>query len=274
MFSWQRMHGHPRVMDGSYASDVIDQHAVNWCGACYLVAAAQMVQDRAHIVLSHETGGLCDPPRISLQVLMDHFKDRDAEPGWNVCHGGNPVHVLHCLEDKTCPMVLEEGTPNLWLGFARVIAQCPYPTANFFRVRNPQRIPPDDVKTQLWEHGPVVLEICAQTLKSVDRDGVVRDLTPREPNHAVCVVGIRRTSDATLCWVVRNSWGTQRVPRNLPADYENCVFPGQNRCRVDWDEWHGDPHNPGFCYLPTSFLPLYSQSPSPWIVCDITTTAS
>ena len=226
-----------------------------------------MVQDRAHIALSEETCG--HPPRISLQVLMDHFKETDAEPGWNVCHGGHPLNVLRCLEDKTCPMVLEDIETRAWAGFARVVTRCPYPTAHAFRVRNPRRIPPEQVKTQLWEHGPVVLEISAQTLKGVDARGVVRDLVPRESNHAVCVVGIVRVDDGTLCWVVRNSWGKHRVPRELPADYEECVVPGRNRCMVDWDEWHGDPRNPGFCYLPTSFVPLHNRHPSPWIECDV-----
>ena len=59
------------------------------------------------------------------------------------------------------------------------------------------------VRALLLRDGPVVLEVNARTLKSVDARGRVQDLTPRPSNHAVCVVGWEGD-----CWIVRNSWGT------------------------------------------------------------------
>ena len=264
------MRGHPRVPDGAYACDVVNQHEVNWCGACYLVAAAQMVQDRAHIALKardpHDTATV---PQLSLQMLMDHFEDQDVIHGWNVCHGGHPLHVLQCIEAGVCPMVIERAPLPVWMGFARATQTCPNSDLCDFRVSNSRRIHPSQVAAQLWAQGPVVLEVSAQTLKSADAEGVVRSEQPRRTNHAVSVVGMHIVADGTVCWVVRNSWGTSRVPRDLPVDYEECVAVGRNHCMVDWDPWHGDPGDPGFCYLPTSHPSLHETQPSPWIVCDI-----
>lgn len=256
------MHGHPKVTDGRYACDVVNQHAVSWCGACYLVAAAQMVQDRAHI----QRGS---PLQLSMQVLMDHYREPDVDAVWNACHGGHPLQVLKCMGDGTCPLVvINEVTPQ-WLGFVRLLTRCPKPTVDDFAVANARRIPEELVRQDLWHRGPIVLEVCAQTLTSTDMHGVVRDLTPRDPNHAVCVVGIEQLSDGTACWIVRNSWGTAQVPRDIPRDYQLCASYEQNTCIVDWEPWSGDPRDPGFCLLPTSFQPLHNRNPSPWVACDI-----
>ena len=64
------------------------------------------------------------------------------------------------------------------------------------------------VLEEIYARGPVVLEINAQTLKSVDREGIVTDLAPNVPNHAVSVVGWKQTSRAGPCWIVRNSWAS------------------------------------------------------------------
>lgn len=271
MFSWSHMRGHPRVPDGAYACDVIDQHQVNWCGACYLVAAAQMVQDRAQVALKardpHKNA--TSASQLSLQTLMDHFEDEDVIYGWNVCHGGHPLDVLQCIETGVCPLVIERAPRPLWMGFARATQSCPKSDVCDFRVVHSRRIHPSQVASQLWSYGPVVLEVSAQLLRSADANGVVRDQQPRPTNHAVCVIGRHSADDGTVCWVVRNSWGTSRVPRGTPPDYTECVAVGSNRCMVDWDFWQGDPKHPGFCYIPTSHPSLHETYPSPWIVCDI-----
>ena len=190
------MRGHPRVLDGAYACDVMNQHEVNWCGACYLVAAAQMVQDRAHIALKiRDPHNTANGPQLSLQTLMDHFEDEDFIRGWNVCHGGHPLHVLQCIEAGVCPMVIERAPRPVWMGFARATQTCAKPDERRFRVVNSRRIHPSQVAAQLWTHGPVVLEVDAQTLKTADAEGVVRDQQPRPTNHAVCVVGRHSAAD-------------------------------------------------------------------------------
>lgn len=251
-----------------YASDAVDQHAEAWCGACYLVAAAQMVQDRAHVALARARGARVPPPRVSLQTLMDHFRERDVGPGWNACHGGFPEHVLQCLADGTCPLVMERGKRERWWGFARVTTRCPRADAPF-RVSEPRRVMPWDVRAALAD-GPVVLEVSATTLKRLDARGVARDLTPREPDHAVCVVGWETLVNGVECWIVRNSWGRARVPQSVPTDVDTCVARGRNDCAVAWEAWKGDPRDPGFLLLPISYAPLHALAPSPWLVADVT----
>ena len=279
-FSWRRVNGadYARrpggapLASGRYASDAIDQHATSWCGACYMVAAAQAVQDRAHIALGKRVHPRCPrAPRLSLQALLDHFEEWEAEPGWNACHGGFPLHVLQCLEARTCPLVMStEERPGLYVGFPRLLGWCHAadPAAKF-QVVDARRVPPDRVRETLLAEGPVVLEINAGTLKSADARGIVADVQPREANHAVCVVGWERRGGED-CWIVRNSWGKERGPEDVPADADDCVGRGFNKCQVKWQPWRGDPKDPGFVLLPMRYAPLWSTAPSPWIAATVT----
>ena len=267
MFTWRDLRGHAAVPDGRYAVDAVDQHRAAWCGACYIVSAAQMVQDRAHVALAIAGRRSTGPPNLSLQSLMDFFEEWGAGPEWNACHGGFPLHVLSCMERGECPLVV--GQPGEWAGFARTTASCPRPDLAHVRVSRPRRVPPRHVRRCLEAGGPVVLEVNAHTLKTTDARGVVSDLAPRLPNHAVCVVGWTRVAGAGDCWIVRNSWGTDRVPVDIPDDHEVCVGRGYNRCTAVFERWNSDPADPGFCFLPARFAPLDNESPSPWIACDV-----
>ena len=114
------------------------------------------------------------------------------------------------------------------------------------------------------KNGTVVLEVDAGTLKKHDKKGVVTDLSATSlPNHAVTVIGWKGGN-----WIVRNSWGKDRVPKQLPEDL-NCVKRGKNDCKVEWETWTGDPEDPGFVLLPKHFPALHSKDPSPWIVVDL-----
>lgn len=195
------------------------------------------------------------------------------------------MHVFECLRDGGCcplrvlgPTDGEEVCPFL-AGHPRppsassssLSSSLPTSRPAPFRVAGASRVPEESVRGHLLAGGPVVLEVNAQTLKSVDGDtGVVRDLTPRQPNHAVCVVGWTARGGKD-CWIVRNSWGTRRVPVDIPEDPEACVSQDGNRCSVQWEHWAGDPSDPGFCYLPCEYAPL-SPSPlslSPWVVAEV-----
>ena len=256
-FTWRRVRGHDLFRDGCYASDAINQHNPRWCGCCYMVAAVQCVQDRARILWS--TKGLGVPRwQISVQTIMDHLQDVETE-GWNPCHGGFPEDVLQCMVERSCPLLLVANSSWGWKGFARSITRCPVPNAPF-RVRYFRRVPYSEVKRSIYEHGPVILEISAETLKSVDERGVVTDLTPREIDHAVCVVGW--TED---CWIVRNSWGKLRAPRDVPKDLK-CVSRDRNECDVLFEYWSGDPDDPGFAKLPMTYECLDRPAhATPWM---------
>lgn len=256
-FSWQTVHNHPSVPDGVYADAIFNQHSVGWCGCCYIVAVVQTIEDRGHIARPREARH-----RIDMQTVVDHFNTSASsdDSQWNACHGGYPLHVVECLMSKVCPMVTSRR-PKRWLGHPSRTHHTPLSTVPYTitRVKRMQH-----VKEEIYARGPVVLEINAQTLKSVDREGIVTNLQPDLPNHAVSVVGWRHTSRAGPCWIVRNSWGQHRVPKAVPDDVM-CVDEDGNRCEVEWEYWIGDPILPGFCYIPMSH-PMFHAASDPWIV--------
>ena len=256
-FSWRSMGvERPSLPAGRYASDVVDQHRNGWCGWCYLVAAAQMVEDRALIAMSKSEGRL-PHGHVSLTafentLFHEQYEDDD---GWTTCHGGSSLHVLECMQDGRCPLrwTLDGDTTFL------------FEEVSVFKSR---RVPPWEVRSELHSRGPLVLEVNAATLKSARKgDGKVQDLTYREPNHAVCVVGWEGDS-----WIVRNSWGTGgTVPVEVPSNYKECSSTRHetNTCGVHLQTWNSRPDDPGFVYLPMSFAPLHVSFPSPWIAADV-----
>lgn len=275
-FSWRRVEARDAARArvgaaGRYVTDAFNQHAVGWCGCCYLVAATQCVEDRVNIARLR-----ADPRagrvQVPLQHVVDAYAERAAPAGWNACHGGVPLHVLQCFAAARCPLRLVRApTPaDAWRGFPRRVSACLRGDSGV-RVYAARRLPPRvrALRAELLANGPVVLEVAAEALKRVDRaTGVCTDvLTARPPNHAVCVVGWR-TVGGVPCWIVRNSWGRRRAPAALPDDLA-CVRRGENLCEVRWEPWTGDPADPGFVYLPQSYSPLHEDAPSPWLAAAV-----
>ena len=265
-FSWLRTRSHPDVPDGTYAGASFDQHSLGWCGCCYIVAVVQAVEDRAHIALPHMPRSFID-----MQAVVDHFNHSQGrwEDDWNACHGGYPLHVGECLVSGVCPVRVSTAAPRRWFGHPSRTDRTPLSNVPF-RVTHVERMATADVREELFRRGPVVLEISGETIKSTDRAGVVTDQTPRPANHAVSVVGWT-TTHAGLAWIVRNSWGRNRVPRAIPDDV-HCVNEDGNRCEVEWEYWVGDPDASGFCYLPMSHPTLHTSDP--WIVPHIAPTGA
>lgn len=268
-FTWRALTSTPykratgdELPSGGYASAAIDQHAKSWCGCCYIVAVAQMIEDRVRIARSKKYGRSVVQDGLSIQSLMDHFDERLE--GWSACHGGFPLHVLECIASNACPMVWTPKRESTWLGFSRNLRYCLAPNPwNGPKVHTPRRVHVSEVERIILHEGPIVLEVNGDTLKTVDKRGVVTDLTPRPPNHAVCVVGWKGNH-----WIVRNSWGTRRVPVSIPKEL-SCVGPDRNECTVEWQEWSGDPRDPGFLFLPKSFPPLHDRANPPWVKVDV-----
>lgn len=279
-FSWRDVRrSSSSLPPGKYAADPLDQHANGWCGSCYVVAAVQCVEDRAYVARVKQSLARDErtttarssllsplPPRlyIHLQAVLDHHKEEDRHPGWNACHGGVPLRVFECLQDR-CPLQLtyRGGPARAMLGHPRrdaAVSPSLSSSSPPILVTDAQRVPHASVRALLLRDGPVVLEVNARTLKSVDARGRVQDLTPRPSNHAVCVVGWEGD-----CWIVRNSWGTHRVPVDVPEDVA-CVSEDGNACEVRWERWVGDPRDPGTCLLPMAFAPLDEVAPCPWVV--------
>lgn len=277
-FTWRGVEdaaevGVPRA--GVYAADSFDQHRMRWCGACYLVAAVQMVEDRLHIARVRRARKDVPRQRASLQTVMDEFQRyypvRRAQdggaPGWNVCHGGFAEDVLALLRDQGLP--LEVAPEAVWLGMAQRDDRAPPPPRLHPRLGPTRYLREKEVRTQLVEEGPLLLEIASRTLKRTDEDGVVRaDAPVGSPDHVVCVVGWT-LRDGRAHWVVRNSWAGAFVPRAAPVD-DACVRVGRNVCEVDFEPWASLPSDPGFVLLPADHPSVRDASPSPWIACSVT----
>jgi hypothetical protein len=253
--SWRNVRAHPRLPPGSYATDIFDQHALSWCGCCYLVAVVQAVEDRGHILLGGERH------RIDMQTVLDHMREDELGPTWNACHGGYPEHVVACMASGQCP--LRTSVCRRWVGHAMPTHRTPLSDAPYHVMGHDELVCAADVARELVAHGPVVLDVCAQTLKAVDAQGRVTDMEERTLNHAVSVIGWKHVG-GVLCWIVRNSWGKHRVPAALPDDL-GCVTLHGNACEVQWEYWVGDPKDPGFVYLPVAHPGLHGTHPSPWL---------
>ena len=220
-----------------------------------------MVEDRARIDAARRMRRSPAADLLCLQTLLDHVREADQPDTWNPCLGGYPEHVLRALHEQAYPLEWMSRTlPCQWMGYARSQDRCPV-SGHTVRVGPPNRIPLSEVKARLRKHGSVVLEVAAETLKSTSVRGRVVDLTPRQENHAVCVVGWKRG-----CWIVRNSWGGRRVPTRVPDT--RCVTYDANECTADTEGWNSLPDDPGFALLPMSYRPLHG-APSPWIDAEV-----
>jgi hypothetical protein len=253
-FSWR----HPESPRANFAADPIDQHAMGWCGLCYVVAALQSVEDRAHVLLGRRE-------RVDPNVIVDYFQAMQskaaADAAWNVCHGGNSIDVMQCMQDKLCPL-LRAPPRAAFRGFAALVEALRADDRRTvpFEVVSSRRVPAGEVRHELRRHGPLVLEISARTVKSTNASGVVTDRTPRAPDHAVSVVGWQGGA-----WICRNSWGA-RVPREVPEDFAECVGVGYNYCEIDAVRWRSLPHDAGFFLLPEEAVwSPHPRNPSPWI---------
>ena len=262
-FSWRDVKASARLAPGRYAADVIDQHRTNWCGACYVVCAVQMVEDRAAVLESRAHRRSRWSRHICIQTVMNHVQEPSLGNEWNPCLGGFPLSVLSQMESRSCPLVWGVDPMRKWKGYAQRLDVCAFDEKRV-AVASPRRIDPSEVQTAIFERGPVVLEVSAEALLSADESGRAVDLTPREPNHAVCVVGW--TADQS--WIIRNSWGKQNAPANVPPD-DTCVDYDRNECSVNRKTWNSLPSDPGFVLLSMAYPPLLNTSPSPWIEADV-----
>ena len=265
-FDWREVRGSDNALsrgqkclfEGSFVSRVLNQHQTKWCGCCYLLSVIQCLQDRLN-VHDHCTSTKTRT-EFELQVIMDEY-DRITSSGmsWNACLGGQPSDVIGCLERRELPLVPGDSMRD-WSGYPREVVGPKDDYENDCRhairvesIDTSSFSYPDDIQGEIWQHGPVVLNINATNLLQLNADGIVEnEIDIRRANHAVCVVGwtVKR---AQSMWIVRNSWGRHQVPTHIPED-KTCVRRGRNECDVEYTEWVGDVAHRGYCYLPMSFV--------------------
>jgi hypothetical protein len=242
-----------------FGDNVYDQHEMGWCGSCYVISAIQCLQDRLNIFQQTEKEN-DEHIILNKKIILDNFSSVASQPGWNACHGGSALDVIECISNKKCSLIRETSNRNKWPGF---VSKSTWKISNVvLRKCVAYRVSYREVMEEVMENGPVILEINARLLKTVCENGKVRDEKLREPNHSVCVTGWKNM-DGEDCWEIRNTWGMKRVPKDIPSDI-SCVSEGTNVCRVEWEEWRGDPRRPGVCYIPMSNVNLHVGKP--WIV--------
>ena len=252
------------IAPGIYSSPPIDQHRTSWCGCCYMVSVLQMIQDRCHVIIGKTFNNQIMNPWIRLDV-QQFLNDYQSYKGpytskWNACRGGLPLSVMNAIQDGGCPLIFEHLK---WVGFPQKDYIKKETNMKIKILESSRIIPTKSIRKVLVKEGPVVLSINAGILKNLDENGVVKDYkTSAVSNHAVSVVGWTQRSGHD-CWILRNSWGKERVPKSLPDDL-NCVTTESNICTVEWESWKGDPLNPGYVLLPMSYPPLNDDTDSPW----------
>lgn len=262
---WRDCFGTP-IATGSYTSPVFNQHMSRWCGACYLVSVLQMLQDRLNIEL-----GIRDPTtamfpchQFNFQLALDSYNALHEKSGWNACQGGSPIAVLQSIQAGKCRLELTADA-TVWLGF-------PTSGANFLEQGDSVQVEPieslershNKIQFRIFKYGPVVLGIdslCLRDSHLSDRGGVIDPNIASPRDHATSVVGWK-TINGLPCWILRNSWGTETVPKARPTDVA-CVSANSNTCRIATESWSGDPRRPGYAYVPFRYAGLL-KAPSPW----------
>lgn len=262
--AWQAAFG-GRLAPGVYASDVFDQHVSRWCGCCYLVAAVQSVQDRLHVAL-----GLRDPDarmfpcyEFNMQLALDTYNahERASNPDWNACLGGVPLRVFEAIRQGACALQLNRRG-SVWLGHPSNCDLDEEGSVVDLAESAVQQNRPDWIMRRIQRYGPVVLGINARCLLTgLSPDGIIDGTESAKPDHAVVVTGWRHCRGRPH-WILRNSWGTERVPAQRPGD-ATCVGTDYNECTTDHRRWVGDAGNPGYAYVPFEYRGI-AGLPSPW----------
>lgn len=257
---------------GVYTSLVVNQHRSLWCGCCYIISALQMLQDRTHIWIGkHSSESMMPYVEFDAQVALNKYdahRRKTLHQPWNACRGGDPLHVLSAIEHNLVPLIIVESDGYAWMGHP-VLDHENYKENHGIRVKESRKVDMsvDAVKTEIFEHGPVVLGINAQYMKLADAHGYLPvDVEVKERNHAVTVVGWKVKNNVEY-WILRNSWGAREVPEDKPSDV-TCVGVGENKCKVSMQLWKNDPSNPGYVYAPTQHAHFFVE-PSPWFAADI-----
>lgn len=267
-----------RVLPGCYTMRAVDQHRAGWCGACYLMAAVQMITDRWHVAIGERGSDLEAQmrPFVSLdaqRALDEYDAVRNAaqvQPGWNACRGGDPMRVLAAIQAGSVVLYHAPDDGAAWRGYPSVLGRTQgYGSAESLRaairIRDFGRLPRDRkaVMEAIYSGGPVAVTINAQCLLRCDADGVADTSTQYAPNHVATLIGWTRRA-GELLWICRNSWG-ELVPDSLP-EYTGCVQRGANACDLRWKPWKGVPSMPGHVLIPADYL---DDGGASFVWCDV-----
>ena len=264
------------IAPGRYTTRAHNQHRAGWCGACYMMSVIHMITDRLNVELGSHSSIQEMHPFVDLdaQRMLNEYDAFRSEsmPQWNACRGGDPMRVLACLEEGKCQIHTSPSAGYAWRGFPSKEKQSSTDAAHR-RVAQLYRIPNQsiDVKRCIYRDGPVGVSIDAECLIDCDEEGVADTSSQQPRNHAATIIGWTERRGEEM-WILRNSWGEDWVPENLPDDI-SCVRRGSNKCTPHRQSWTGMPDLPGHVLVPIRYLETdasYAASDlSPFYACTL-----
>lgn len=260
-----------QVPPGVYASEPFNQHLHAWCGACWLVACIQVVQDKYNIREAPAEPRLTDHRAFvfDMQAAADdaarlfaaEVQSRESSVGvlvgrrprsWTACMGGDPKMALSALQSGALALGAARRGADVWR--SRSDASRAGRVKGDAVVRGVRTIAPNPraLKQELLD-GPVVVCTRSEPLWSLDPLGRVpahaRPIDGSgERDHVMAIVGWGSVGGEE-CWVVRNSWGSSSRSRvhSRPDDVRGCAG---GLCATDAGVWSSPGMNPGFVHVP------------------------
>jgi len=192
-------------MSRPYIAMAIDQHENGYCGACYLVAPVQMLQDRLAIRGEVHTG-------FDLQTMLNEYTyikqqsmrlSDDILPhnAWHGCVGGCPLDVLDMIQDGRLrvPWTDKPTQPPSH----RPVGAAPEQHSKIPAIE--QRWLEGEtslLRAHIRHHGPVIMFMSASSICKCEDES---------ENHIISVVGSCKDG-----WICRNSWGSKNTTRMRP----------------------------------------------------------
>ena len=254
------------VPPGAYASEPMNQHGHAWCGACWLVACVQVVQDKLNIREAPAESHMRDHRAFAfdMQAAADDAAllfaadvlKRDHSVGllvstprqWTACMGGEPSMALEAMRVGTLRLGANRSGASTWQSRSDPSRAGRVP--GDIVVRSVRSIDPNPqaFKNELL-NGPLVVCTRSAPLWSLDSLGRT-SAGSGERDHVMAIIGWT-TVGGKECWITRNSWGAdaRSAVHSKPEDVRGCAG---GKCAAERAEWNSPGDRPGFVYIPTA----------------------
>lgn len=252
--AWQAAHGR-KIGPGKYSSPSFNQHTSGWCGACFLVATVQVVQDAYSI---RDGGGIPEDVKdrrvyeFDIQDALDRFSGIHAATiyakenvgvtlarptTWNACMGGDPTDVLVALKGGSLALHLLRGSSR-WK--ARATPNSGVPLPRNYAIRDFAVIEPNqEAVLRAVFRGPIIAAVRSAPLWHI-HEGIA-PCGEGERDHVVAIVGWELRGERRY-WIVRNSWGKEiwTRPDDVRRCKQNSSQPECQSAKVAWNTDYGE----------------------------------
>lgn len=264
---WFEQHEERQVPPGNYASAPMNQHVHAWCGACWLVACVQVVQDKLNIREAPLEPAQRDHRAFvfDMQAAADdaarlfsaEVQGRERSVGllvarprqWTACMGGDPAMALEALRAGRLQLAAQRRGHVAWQSRSDAARAGRVPGDAV--VRGVRTVEPtvEAIQRELLA-GPIVVCTRSDPLWHLDDAGRT-PVGSGERDHVMALIGWD-VVEGERCWIARNSWGN--APRSLvharPEDVRGCAG---GLCASDRTEWQSRGPAPGFVFIPMDY---------------------